>query len=167
MSILLDFLKTGNLGLLHIGMAFDEIVAYIGPPDGYTLANIDNVWLHNTDFAGRLTVIDVRYGCMELCVNVVDKKLVWMQIYIEGDHGRNNRDYLLMPESLDGDWLTFLAAQSYEQLWKWLDGVQIKYSVSCMVILVIQIDIDIASGLSIEIVMTDDRIYSMKLNSDF
>jgi len=169
MPILIDFFKTGNLGLLHIGSSFDEIVAYLGPPDGYTLANLENIWLHNTDFAGKLTVIGFRYSCMEFCVNVADKKLVWMQIYVEGDHGRDNPDYLVVPDALAGDWLTFLAAQSYEQLRKWLDAVQIKHGVSSIVILVIQIDIDIAIGLNIEIVMTDDhdRVYSVMLNADF
>jgi|GEM_PF-1508769 len=128
MSILLDFLKTGNLGLLHLGMSFDEIVDYLGVPDGHLAPELNDIWVDNVWAYGDGTrLVSMYYGCMELRVKVVDRRLTYIKVMILAQLEDDLKNHLLIPDVLSGYWLELLAMLNYNELLNYLAVNEIQY----------------------------------------
>jgi hypothetical protein len=102
--VIIEFLRTGNLKLLHLGMSIDEVISYLGIPDGYTASSFDKEKLHRTDEGPIMEEISwLFYGCMELIFERTHDTLIFLQILVQEYRVRYPTQPYRLPAALAGN----------------------------------------------------------------
>jgi|SRR5579859_8158406 len=120
---IVEFLKNGNLGQLHLGMSIEDTVAYLGAPDGFTTSNFAKERLHRV-LIQRDTpdVTPLFYGCMELIFEREQDTLISIKIQMDEQTQRR------LPASLNDDWLAIIDGMSTNEVIQFLDNHLIEWS---------------------------------------
>ena len=102
--VIVEFLKTGNLKQLHLGMSIDEVTSYLGIPDGFSVSSFKER-LSRTKNAGTMEEPSWFYGCIELIFERKHDTLIFIQVLVEQDRVRNPTQPFRLPAEFAGNWI--------------------------------------------------------------
>jgi hypothetical protein len=99
---IVEFLKTGSLKQLNLGMNLNAVVEYLGIPDGYAAENLNKAQLKVVKQNGLPDMTGLGYGCLELIFEREQDTLISIAVELDKSIPRN------IPSSLGSDWLSFI-----------------------------------------------------------
>lgn len=156
--IITEFLRSGNLGKLCLGMTLDSAIQYLGIPDDETTDSIELLLRHSVPDLGFLPLIS--YGCLELIFERGQNTLVSIQIELDDIVPRT---YL---EPFGEEWLFGIDGMNSNQFFEFLQSHQIEWYQEQMIpsgAMFLRV-VPSQVGVSIDLEGDADRLYSLMVS---
>lgn len=120
-TMLIDFLRTGKLGELALGINLDSIIEYLGIPADYEskVAIYDRLAkLQSTS----LLMIGFNYGALDLGIHPIEHTLLYIKIRFD------DRTEKVVPEPVNLGWMDFLDDMNLDEFKAILKDQNLSYS---------------------------------------
>ena len=126
-TLLVEFLKSGRLGNLRLGMSLDETIAYLGVPDGFERINFSFDSLHQTEHANEKTPVStILYGLVELTYDRLFNKLIYIKLRF---YDFSSEPIIKFREPLLVDWFLLASEIIFDDFVKLLNDNKIEWTI--------------------------------------